>query len=197
METRPSERRAGALDDQNQTHNHGPRIGRGPILPVPTRWAEIDAGAMPGVIFRPLPVHRDGRGWLVELFRNDELPADLWPRMAYTSMTQPGVSRGPHEHVDQTDGFAFLGPSDFRVWLWDTRAGSPTRGARATFVAGNSCPTALWVPPGVVHAYRNVGDGPGLVFNAPNRLYAGWNKSEPVDEIRHEDADPGRFAMDD
>jgi hypothetical protein len=28
----------------------------------------------------------------------------------------------------------------------------------------------------VVHAYRNVGDVPGLVFNAPNRLYVGWGK---------------------
>lgn len=179
-----------------QARTPGKKIGQGPILPVSTSWVEVEPGAMPGVIHRTLPVHRDGRGWLVELFRADELPEDLRPLMAYVSMTQPGVSRGPHEHVDQTDGFAFLGPSDFRVWLWDIREDSPTRGARATFVAGDSHPAALWVPPGVVHAYRNVGGIPGLVFNAPNRLYAGWDKAEPVDEIRHEDADPGRFAMD-
>jgi dTDP-4-dehydrorhamnose 3,5-epimerase len=55
---------------------------------------------------------------------------------------------------------------------------------------------AVWIPPGVVHAYRNVGTVPGLVFNAPNRLYAGHGKKEPVDEIRHEQASPGRFLMD-
>ena len=38
---------------------------------------------------------------------------------------------------------------------------------------------------------------PGLVFNAPNRLYAGRGKKEPVAEIRHEDAEPGRFPLDD
>jgi dTDP-4-dehydrorhamnose 3,5-epimerase len=47
----------------------------------------------------------------------------------------------------------------------------------------------LIIPPGVVHAYRNVGSGPGWVFNCPNRLYKGPERKEPVDEIRHE-ADP-------
>jgi dTDP-4-dehydrorhamnose 3,5-epimerase len=41
-----------------------------------------------------------------------------------------------------------------------------------------------------------VGTVPGLVFNAPNRLYAGYGKKEPVDEIRHEDASPSPFLMD-
>ncbi|HKI20057.1 MAG TPA: hypothetical protein VKA15_19365, partial [Isosphaeraceae bacterium] len=94
------------------------------------------------------------------------------------------------------DDFAFLGPSDFKLFLWDIRADSPTRGRRTVLIVGASNPTAVWIPPGVVHAYRNVGDVPGLVFNAPNRLYAGWAKREPVDEIRHEDDDPERFPMD-
>ena len=38
----------------------------------------------------------------------------------------------------------------------------------------------------MVHAYKNVGDKDGWVFNAANRLYAGWLKQDPVDEIRHE-----------
>lgn len=190
MEIRTSERRASATSTQRH------HIGRGPILPIPARWVDAQPEEMPGVVLRHPTMHRDGRGWLVELFRNDELPSGLWPKMAYVSMTLPGVSRGPHEHAEQSDGFAFLGPSDFRVRLWDTREDSPTRGFRATFVAGESCPTALWVPPGVVHAYRNIGEGPGVVFNAPNRLHGGWNRFEPVDEIRHEDAAPGRFAMD-
>jgi dTDP-4-dehydrorhamnose 3,5-epimerase len=63
-------------------------------------------------------------------------------------------------------------------------------------VAGASNPVAVWIPPGVVHAYRNIGGIPGLVFNAPNRLFAGWAKKEPVDEIRYEDSAPGRFPMD-
>jgi dTDP-4-dehydrorhamnose 3,5-epimerase len=115
--------------------------------------------------------------------------------MTYVSQTLPGVTRGPHEHQDQTDGFAFIGPSDFRLFLWDIRPHSATRGQRTVVVVGASNPMAVWIPPGVVHAYRNIGDVPGLVFNGPNRLYAGWAKREPVDEIRHEDAEPNRFSM--
>ncbi len=153
-------------------------------------------GEIEGVIIRPLRFYHDPRGWLVELFRQDELERDRWPVMTYVSATLPGVTRGPHEHADQTDGFAFLGPSDFRLFMWDMRPDSPTRNRRWVIVVGASNPSAVWVPPGVVHAYRNIGDVPGLVFNAPNRLYAGWGKQEPVDEVRHEDAEPGRFPMD-
>jgi dTDP-4-dehydrorhamnose 3,5-epimerase len=53
-------------------------------------------------------------------------------------------------------------------------------------VVGQSNRRAVLVPPGVVHAYRNTSDVPGLVLNAPNRLYAGWGRNEPVDEIRYE-----------
>jgi len=153
-------------------------------------------GEIEGILLRPLQFHRDARGWLIELFRQDGLETERWPVMTYVSETLPGVTRGPHEHVDQTDGFAFIGPSDFRLYMWDTRADSPTRGHRIVTVVGASNPTAVWVPPGVVHAYRNIGSVPGLVFNAPNRLYAGWGKTEKVDEIRHEDTEPNPFPMD-
>ncbi len=158
--------------------------------------AAFSDGEIDGVAIRPLKFFHDARGWLVELFRQDELGLDRWPVMTYVSQTLPGVIRGPHEHEDQTDGFAFLGPSDFRLFLWDNRPDSPTRGRRTVVVVGASNPTAVWIPPGVVHAYRNIGEVPGLVFNAPNRLYAGWGKQEPVNEIRHEDAAPDGFPMD-
>jgi dTDP-4-dehydrorhamnose 3,5-epimerase len=153
-------------------------------------------GEIEGVTIRPLKFFHDKRGWLVETFRHDELKQELWPVMMYVSSTLPGVARGPHEHVDQTDGFAFIGPSDFRLYMWDTRPDSSTLGHRTVVTVGASNPAAVWIPPGVVHAYRNVGDVAGLVFNAPNRLYAGWGKKEPVDEIRHEDTAPQRFPMD-
>ena len=52
------------------------------------------------------------------------------------------------------------------------------------------------IPPGVVHAYKNIGATPGLVFNCPDRLYAGEGSKEPVDEIRHEESDGSPFALD-
>ncbi|HET6575239.1 MAG TPA: dTDP-4-dehydrorhamnose 3,5-epimerase family protein [Fimbriiglobus sp.] len=138
----------------------------------------------------PIKLFTDDRGWLAELFRNDLIDPKFQPVMAYVSLTKPGVARGPHEHADQADYFCFIGPSTFRVYLWDARHDSPTFGKKEVRDAGENNPYALIVPAGVVHAYRNVGDRDGWVFNAANRLYAGWLKQDPVDEIRHEkDAD--------
>jgi dTDP-4-dehydrorhamnose 3,5-epimerase len=154
------------------------------------------AGPIEGVVWVPLPQHGDARGWLCELFRHDELPGEFWPAMAYLSLTEPGVARGPHEHAEQADLFCFVGPSTFRVFLWDNRPSSPTFGNFQTGVAGAHRPLRLIVPPGVVHAYRNVGAVAGLVLNAPNRLYRGEGKQGPVDEIRHEDNAGSPFALD-
>ena len=54
------------------------------------------AGSIPGVIHKPVKPYADARGWLCEVFRDDELPGDVRPRMAYLSETLPGVCRGPH-----------------------------------------------------------------------------------------------------
>ena len=116
--------------------------------------------------------------------------------MTYVSETLPGVARGPHEHVDQTDYFAFIGPGEFYLYLWDARPDSPTHGHRMKVAVGESNRQCVIVPPGVVHAYQNVGTTPGWVFNAPNRLYAGPGKRGHVDEIRHEDKADSPYRLD-
>ncbi|NMC75438.1 MAG: dTDP-4-dehydrorhamnose 3,5-epimerase [Geobacteraceae bacterium] len=152
-------------------------------------------GRIHGVVVRPLTKYLDDRGWLSELFRLDELEGVMKPAMAYLSMTRPGIARGPHEHVEQTDYFCFLGPSNFKIYLWDRRPESPSFGVRQIFFAGLDAPALVVVPPGVVHAYKNVGVENGLVFNAPDRLYAGEGKKFPVDEIRHEDLEGSPFRL--
>jgi len=107
--------------------------------------------------------------------------------MAYTSSTNPGVTRGPHEHVDQADLFCFIGPSNFKLRLWDNRPQSDTFNNVMTLIVGADDPKSVLIPAGVVHAYQNVGQVDGIVFNCPNRLYMGVNKKEAIDEIRHED----------
>jgi dTDP-4-dehydrorhamnose 3,5-epimerase len=143
-------------------------------------------GAIPGVIAKRLKRFTDSRGWLVELYRDDELPEGFEPVMGYLSLTHPGVARGPHEHHDQSDGFVFLSGT-FEITLWENRPGRDH--VKQVITAGDDDPLFLVVPPGVVHGYRNVGAVAALVLNFPNRLYAGWAKKDPVDEIRHEDND--------
>jgi dTDP-4-dehydrorhamnose 3,5-epimerase len=159
------------------------------------------SSGLPGVRLSELEQDNDSRGWLEELFRGDVLfeagLGDVRPVMAYLSMTRPGVVRGPHEHREQTDFFAFVGPSDFEVMLWDNRSDSPTHRQRERFVLGASRPATLIVPPGVVHAYRNVGTVEGWVLNFPNRLYRGTGRKDEVDEIRHEDDPDSPFRLED
>jgi len=135
-----------------------------------------------GVVFKPLRRFDDERGWLIELFRHDELDQADHPVMAYVSQTLPNVARGPHQHTSQTDYLAFVGPADFMLYLWDARHDSPTFGNHSATLLGESKMQAVIIPPGVVHGYKNVSRKPGLVFNGPNRLYAGQGKKEPVDE---------------
>ncbi|HMJ07480.1 MAG TPA: dTDP-4-dehydrorhamnose 3,5-epimerase family protein [Pyrinomonadaceae bacterium] len=139
----------------------------------------------------------DGRGWLAELFRHDDLDEEFYPAMAYISYTRPGVQRGPHEHVEQADLFCFLGPSTFKMRLWDNRASSQTYNHVMTLFVGDENPKAVIVPKGVVHGYKNVGTVDGMVINCPNRLYMGDGKREPIDEIRHEDDPDTIYRMED
>ncbi|HZI17576.1 MAG TPA: dTDP-4-dehydrorhamnose 3,5-epimerase family protein [Pyrinomonadaceae bacterium] len=154
-------------------------------------------GPIAGVVVRDLRKFLDDRGWLAELFRDDELDAEFRPAMAYVSTSMPGVQRGPHEHTDQADFFCFVGPSNFKIRLWDNRPDSETFGRVMTIYAGDDAPRSVLIPKGVVHTYKNIGHLPGVVFNAPNRLYMGEGRGEPVDEIRHEDDPDTPFRLDD
>ena len=158
---------------------------------------QFKRGEIAEVVVRDLRRFADSRGWLAELFRHDELAAEYFPAMTYISATDPGVTRGPHEHVDQADLFCFLGPANFEIRLWDNRPHSSTFKQMMSLVVGADNPKSVLVPKGVVHAYRNISDISGIVINCPNRLYAGKNKSEPVDEIRHEDDPDTIFRMED
>lgn len=162
-------------------------------------------GPIHDVIWKPLAFYHDQRGWLTELYRHDDVPVEFRPVMAYVSMTNAGVARGPHEHVEQADYFCFIGPGLFRVYLWDARRDSPTFGYRDVKEVGEGTPFALIVPPGVVHAYKNVSATAGIVFNAASTLYAGEGKTgwrgpkgtpDYIDEIRHEQIETSPYQLD-
>ena len=153
-------------------------------------------GEIKGVVVGKLAKAFDSRGWLAELFRSDQIAEEFFPAMAYISATEPGITRGPHEHVDQADLFCFIGPSNFKLRMWDNRENSETFRCMTTLIVGEDNPASVLVPAGVVHAYQNVGLVEGIVINCPNRLYRGVDRKEAVDEIRHEDDGQSRFRMD-
>ena len=162
-----------------------------------TKHTQFTEDEIKDVVVYELKRYNDDRGWLAELFRHDDLDEEFYPVMSYISYTRPGVQRGPHEHVDQADLFCFLGPSTFKMRMWDNRPDSPTYNHVMTLFVGIDDAKAVVVPKGVVHGYRNVGETDGMVINCPNRLYMGEGKREPIDEIRHEDDPDTIYRMDD
>ncbi|WP_447973277.1 methyltransferase domain-containing protein [Nitrospira sp. Kam-Ns4a] len=156
---------------------------------------EFTEGEIQGVVFKPLTIHRDARGGLAELFRCDELPAGLHPKMATLSWTEPGASRGPHEHGDQSNFLVFPGPQHFMLALWDNRPDSPTYRHTLKRMVGGEQPVAVLVPAGVVHAYRNHGPGQALSLNFPNRLFRGERRQRADEAIRHEEDRASPFRM--
>lgn len=162
------------------------------VFPVKFR-----AGLIHDVVVHQISKHVDERGWLAELFRQDQLSEEFYPVMSYIALTQPGVTRGPHAHRKQADLTCFIGSSDFKIRLWDYRRDSKTYGNMMTLFAGEDNPLAVLIPKGVVHAYRNIGTVSGIVINCPNRLYRGEGGREEPDDIRYEDDLQTIFKMDD
>lgn len=152
-------------------------------------------GEIEGVLIKNLKKFEDDRGWLAELFRQDEVSKEIYPVMAYLSLTLPNITRGPHQHLEQTDYFCFLS-SNFKLLLWDDRKESKTYMNKLILHVEEDDPKIVIIPPKVVHAYKNVGGKPGLVINFPNKLYAGWGKKEKVDEIRYENDPYTMFKVD-
>ncbi|MDX9779096.1 MAG: dTDP-4-dehydrorhamnose 3,5-epimerase family protein [Patescibacteria group bacterium] len=146
-----------------------------------------------GVIIKNLKKFSDDRGWLTEIYRRDEL--DSSPAMSYVSLTLPGVVRGPHEHVYQSDYFIFIGPGNFRLYLWDRRSGSASNGKKMEIEVGVDNPCAVLVPPGVVHGYKCISDVPALSINLPDKLYKGVGKTDEIDEIRWEEDENSPYII--
>lgn len=146
-----------------------------------------------GVIIKKIETFHDDRGWLTEVFRNDEF--NHKPVMAYVSETKSGVIRGPHEHKHQSDFFSFLS-GEFILYLWDNRQGAKNYRKLEKIEVGGKNASSVVIPPGVVHAYKCVSDHPGLIINLPDALYKGKGKNDDVDEVRWEVIPDSPFVVD-
>ena len=137
------------------------------------------------VIIKQINKYEDDRGYLMEIFRSDDLNNYI-PAMSYVSFTNPGIIRGPHEHKDQSDAFVFIGPGNFSLHLWDRRSGSSTQSEKMELEVGANNPCLVIVPPGVVHGYKCISGEAAMSINLPDKLYKGQNKADEIDEIRWE-----------
>lgn len=145
------------------------------------------------IIIKKLKKYEDERGWLCEIFREDELNYQI--PMSYISETKAGMTRGPHEHKEQSDLFVFIGPGKFKLYLWDNRKDSETYQEKMEIEGGEDNLISVIVPPGVVHGYKCISKKPAWCINLPNKLYKGENKAEEIDEIRWEENPDSPFKI--
>ncbi|HHW03160.1 MAG TPA: spore coat protein [Thermoanaerobacterales bacterium] len=131
-----------------------------------------------GVQIKNLIKHVDDRGFFMEILRDDD---NLLKRFGQASMsfTYPGVIKAFHYHKLQDDLW-FFPKGNAQVVLHDLREDSPTRGMTNVFYMGENNPILLFIPVGVAHGYRVLGNEPAIITYFTTMAY---NRENP-DEYR-------------
>lgn len=122
----------------------------------------------------------DSRGSSSELLRIEPSCCKP-PVMAYASWTKPGVVRGPHQHLFQSEWLVVAGGS-FEIYTWSPETpGAACNGQWARLDRGS-----VYVPAGDVHAYKNISDGDALMLVLPDAYYKGYDRKEEEDIVKWE-----------
>jgi dTDP-4-dehydrorhamnose 3,5-epimerase len=118
---------------------------------------------------KKLVKHADDRGFFMEILRDDD---NLLRKFGQSSMslTYPGVIKAFHYHKKQDDLWFFpLGNA--QVVLHDMREDSPTKGETNVFYMGENNPMLLYIPIGVAHGYRVLGNQPAAIVYFTTESY--------------------------
>jgi len=122
-----------------------------------------------GVKTKKLRVIPDERGRLMEILRCDEEIYEKFGQV-YLTTTYPGVVKGWHYHLHQTDNVA-VAHGMLKLVLYDAREKSPTKGDVNEFFLGEHNPMLVRIPPGVYHGWKCIGTEEAVVVNCPTEPY--------------------------
>ncbi|MFL5766416.1 MAG: dTDP-4-dehydrorhamnose 3,5-epimerase family protein [Actinomycetota bacterium] len=136
------------------------------------------ADRIDGVWEKPLTVHPDERGRLMEILRADDDGFRKFGQV-YMTTTYPGVVKAWHLHKVQDDNFCCV-KGMVKLVLFDGRDDSPTRGTLREYFLGDHNPMLVRVPAGVHHGWKCVSTEEAIVINAASEPY---NHASP-DESR-------------
>ncbi len=121
------------------------------------------------MVLKPLVVHPDERGRLMEILRSDD-PLFRQFGQVYVTTVYPGVVKGWHYHKRQWDHFAVV-QGTVKMALFDLRPESATRGALMELFPGAHNPLLVAIPPLVAHGFKGVGTVEAVVVNVPTLPY--------------------------
>lgn len=134
-----------------------------------------------GVSLVPLRKHLALEGSFMEYIRVTDgsveaVQPDFDPRQISFARAVPGRINAFHIHPKKTqDELWCVVDGALMVWLVDVRAGSPTLGARRSYVLSGEAPGLLYIPTGVAHGYKSGPDGALLVY----AMNAQFDASDP------------------
>jgi dTDP-4-dehydrorhamnose 3,5-epimerase len=131
-----------------------------------------------GVRFRPLMLHADTRGSVVEVFStpwSDDLRLPHWA----VFRSCPNVLRGVRVHVQHTDYLVMISGRMY-LGLCDLRESAPTYRASCLVELREDVSMAVVIPPGVAHGeYFPVASthlhASSHLYDAADDLYCRWN----------------------
>ena len=129
-----------------------------------------------GVVVKNLLKHSDGRGYFMEVLRDDDKLLSKFGQTA-VSLTHQGVIKAFHWHKGQDD-FFFVVSGEAMVVLYDRRTNSPTRGKTQVISASESDSKLIYIPKGIAHGYKVLGDKPVLMFYHMTESYDARNPDE-------------------
>ncbi|MED4533616.1 dTDP-4-dehydrorhamnose 3,5-epimerase family protein [Metabacillus fastidiosus] len=129
-----------------------------------------------GVIVKQITKFCDDRGFFAELIREDE---GILPHFgqASWSMSYPGIIKAFHYHEKQDDLW-FFPSGNAQVVLHDLRVDSKTNGETDVFYMGDDNPIVLFIPKGVAHGYRVLGEKPLTIIYFTTKAYDKENPDE-------------------
>ena len=103
------------------------------------------------VVIESIKVHSDERGFVFEPMKGDFL---AFQHNSHVVVSLPGVVRGNHYHLKGVETIAVTGPALVRI---------REKNALRDVEVPQGEVYAFTFPPGVSHAMKNTGEGPGVL----------------------------------
>ena len=138
-----------------------------------------------GVKIKPLKIHPDERGFLVELLRSDDSIFKNFGQ-SYLTKIYPGVVKGWHWHEKQFDNLVVI-TGMMKIVLYDNRKDSSTYQTINELFMGEQNMILLQIPPGVIHGLKAIGGESALAVNFPTEVYNPQNPDEHRIDPHHND----------
>jgi len=113
-------------------------------------------------------VHKDKRGWLVEMVKRNELKEDI--KQVYVATIKPGCVRGSHYHLKRKEWF-FITEGIADIYLEDIKTKK-----RVRLKVSSKKPRLITIFPKIAHAVKNTCKKTVYLVSAQNHVY---NRKNP------------------